>query len=77
VAELVRRLPMAEAWQAVLAGQRSLALARSGRRDEAAALLAGPWPLLQLHADPGLLAALRLEVGEPQPLTCRQNPGSP
>lgn len=77
VAELVRRLPMAEAWQAVLAGQRSLTLARSGRRDEAAALLAGPWPLLQLHADPGLLAALRLEVGEPQPLISRQSPGSP
>jgi hypothetical protein len=77
VGDLVRRLPMAEAWQAMLAGQRGLALARSGRRDEAAAMLAGFWPLLQLHADPALLAALRLEVGAPEGLTSPQTPGSP
>lgn len=54
-----------------------LALARSGRKGEAARMLTEVWPLLQLHADPELLAALRLEVGQPQPLTSRQPPGSP
>lgn len=65
VAELVRRLPMAEAWQAMLAGQHSLALARLGRREEAARIPAAVWPLLQLHADPAFLALLRQEVGAP------------
>ncbi|HEX5277514.1 MAG TPA: hypothetical protein VFW42_07595 [Fluviicoccus sp.] len=65
VADLVRRLPMAEAWQAMLAGQRSLALARLGRREEASRLPAAVWSLLQLHADPAFLAMLRQEAGVP------------
>lgn len=58
-------LPMAELWAAWAEGERSLALARLGRKGEAEQALAGAWPVLRHHAGTGLREALRREVGLP------------
>ncbi|MDO8331003.1 MAG: hypothetical protein Q7T36_11095 [Fluviicoccus sp.] len=53
---------------AEMTGAYSLALVRSGRKEEAARTLAEAWPLLQLHASlgfDGMMTLLRQEVGAP------------
>ena len=53
---------------ALVAGAYCLALARSGRKEEAARRLAEAWPLLRLHGSQGfdgMMAQLRQEVGVP------------
>ncbi len=63
--ELSVKLPMAVGTLALSAGANCLALARLGRREEAATLLAEVWKVLVLHADEALLASLTQEVGTP------------
>lgn len=64
----VAKAPKASVPLVLATGAYCLALARSGRKEEAARKLAEAWPLLRLHGTlgfEGMMALLRQEVGVP------------